>query len=131
MAKKQVYFFGSGKAEGNAKMRAFLGGKGANLAEMTNIDIPVPPGFTISTEVCAAYYKSHGKWPKGLDAEVDKNIAKLEKAMFVISARLAPLPPRKAFIFALPSALPEPKKYTCFFAIFKNLLLYHFSVIKS
>ena len=81
MAKKQVYFFGSGKAEGNAKMKAFLGGKGANLAEMTNIGIPVPPGFTISTEVCAAYYKSHGKWPKGLEAEVDRNLAKLEKAM--------------------------------------------------
>ncbi len=81
MATKQVYFFGSGKAEGNAKMREILGGKGSNLAEMTNLGVPVPPGFTISTEICSQYYKSKGKWPKGLAQEVDKNLAKLEKAM--------------------------------------------------
>jgi pyruvate,orthophosphate dikinase len=81
MAKKQVYFFGSGKAEGNAKMKEILGGKGSNLAEMTNLGVPVPPGFTISTVVCSEYYKSGGKWPKGLQQEVDKNLAKLEKAM--------------------------------------------------
>jgi len=81
MAEKRVYFFGSGKAEGNAKMKAILGGKGANLAEMTNIKIPVPPGFTISTKVCDEYYKNKGKWPKGLKEEIDKNLAKLEKAM--------------------------------------------------
>jgi len=52
MAKKYVYFFGGGKAEGAAEMRDLLGGKGANLAEMTNIGLPVPPGFTITTEVC-------------------------------------------------------------------------------
>jgi len=81
MAKKRVYFFGSGKAEGNAKMKELLGGKGSNLAEMTNLGVPVPPGFTISTEVCSGYYKSAGKWPKGLEEEVNKNLAKLQKAM--------------------------------------------------
>ncbi|MBN2594900.1 MAG: pyruvate, phosphate dikinase [Sedimentisphaerales bacterium] len=81
MAEKRVYFFGRGKAEGNAKMKVLLGGKGANLAEMTNLGVPVPAGFTIATKVCQEYYKSKGKWPKGLDAEVDKNLAKLEKAM--------------------------------------------------
>ena len=81
MAKKRVYFFGSGKAEGNATMKQLLGGKGANLAEMSSLGIPVPPGFTISTSVCAEYNKRKGKWPAGLDAEVVKNVAKLEKAM--------------------------------------------------
>ncbi len=81
MAKKKVYFFGSGKAEGNAKMKELLGGKGANLAEMTNLGVPVPPGFTIATSVCDEYYRAGGKWPEGLKEEVKKNIAKLEKAM--------------------------------------------------
>ena len=81
MAEKRVYFFGGGKAEGNTKMKELLGGKGANLAEMTNLGVPVPAGFTIATKVCREYYKSGGKWPKGLAAEVDKNLAKLEKAM--------------------------------------------------
>ncbi len=81
MAEKRVYFFGGGKAEGNAKMKEILGGKGANLAEMTNLGIPVPPGFTISAEVCDQYYNNRGKWPAGLDAEVAKNVARLEKAM--------------------------------------------------
>jgi len=81
MAEKRIYFFGSGKAEGNAKMKEILGGKGANLAEMTNIKIPVPPGFTIATKVCDEYYKNKGKWPKGLKEEIDKNLAKLEKSM--------------------------------------------------
>ena len=56
-AKKHVYFFGSGKADGNRTMKDLLGGKGAGLAEMTNAGLPVPPGFTISTEVCNIYYK--------------------------------------------------------------------------
>ncbi len=80
-APKYVYFFGNGKAEGNAGMKMLLGGKGANLAEMTNIGIPVPPGFTISTEVCAYYYKHGKKYPSTLRAEIEKNLAKLEKAM--------------------------------------------------
>ena len=58
---KYVYFFGGGKADGTAKMKEYLGGKGANLAEMTNIGIPVPPGFTISTLVCESYYENKGE----------------------------------------------------------------------
>jgi len=81
MAEKRVYFFGNGKAEGNTRMKEILGGKGANLAEMTNVRVPVPPGFTISTKMCREYYKSGGKWPSGLAEEVDRNIAKLERAM--------------------------------------------------
>ncbi|MHC4333885.1 MAG: pyruvate, phosphate dikinase [Planctomycetota bacterium] len=81
MAEKRVYFFGGGKAEGNARMKELLGGKGSNLAEMTNLGVPVPPGFTIITKVCSEYYKTGGKWPRGLEAEVDANLAKLEKAM--------------------------------------------------
>lgn len=81
MVEKRVYFFGSGKAEGNATMKELLGGKGANLAEMTSLKIPVPPGFTIATKVCDEYYKNRAKWPKGLAEEIDRNIAKLEKAM--------------------------------------------------
>jgi pyruvate,orthophosphate dikinase len=79
--KKNVYFFGEGKAEGEAKMKGLLGGKGANLAEMTNLAIPVPPGFTISTEVCAAYYENGEKYPAGLEAEVESHLAHLEKLM--------------------------------------------------
>ena len=79
--KKMVYFFGSGKAEGRANMKETLGGKGANLAEMTNIGIPVPAGFTINTETCHAYYKSGGKWPTGLKEQVKANLIKLEHAM--------------------------------------------------
>jgi pyruvate,orthophosphate dikinase len=78
---KSVYFFGSGKAEGDAKMKDVLGGKGANLAEMSNLGIPVPPGFTISTEVCAAYYENREKYPAGLEDEVLSNLKKLEKMM--------------------------------------------------
>ena len=81
MAEKRVYFFGNGKAEGNATMKELLGGKGANLAEMTGLDVPVPPGFTIATKVCDEYYRSGAKWPSGLEAEVAKNVAKLEKVM--------------------------------------------------
>ena len=78
---KNVYFFGNGKAEGNATMKNTLGGKGANLAEMTNLGIPVPPGFTISTDVCAAFYEKGGKYPVGLEKEVQTVLEKLEKTM--------------------------------------------------
>ena len=61
---KYVYFFGGRKAEGKAEMKALLGGKGANLAEMVNIGLPVPAGFTLSTEVCTAYYDNKKKYPK-------------------------------------------------------------------
>jgi len=78
MARKYVYFFGGGQAEGKAQMKDLLGGKGANLAEMSNIGVPVPPGFTISTDVCEYYYTHGKKKPAGLDAEIDRNIKKVE-----------------------------------------------------
>ena len=78
---KYVYFFGSGKAEGKAEMKNLLGGKGANLAEMVNIGLPVPPGFTITTEVCSAYYQNKQKYPKSLEKEVRTALTKVEKAM--------------------------------------------------
>ncbi len=79
--RKYVYFFGGSKAEGSADMKELLGGKGANLAEMTNLGIPVPPGFTISTEVCDMYYKNNNQYPQGLEAEVEENLRKLENLM--------------------------------------------------
>ena len=79
--KKYVYFFGSGKTEGNAKMKELLGGKGCNLAEMANLGIPVPPGFTITTEVCTAYYDNNGNYPEGLKAQVEDNLTRIETAM--------------------------------------------------
>jgi len=78
---KYVYFFGGGKAEGKAEMKHILGGKGANLAEMTNLGIPVPPGFTISTEVCDYYYKHGEKYPDELAGQIDEALGKLEKVM--------------------------------------------------
>mgnify|MGYP001160181178 CR=1 FL=1 len=80
MATKFVYFFGKGKAEGRGDQRELLGGKGAGLAEMTNIGLPVPGGFTITTQACKLYYESGNKWPKGLDKQVREGLAKLEKA---------------------------------------------------
>jgi pyruvate,orthophosphate dikinase len=78
---KYVYFFGSGKAEGRADMKELLGGKGANLAEMTNIGLPVPAGFTLTTEVCT-YYDANGRqYPRELRAEVEDALAKTEAAM--------------------------------------------------
>ncbi|MCL2127440.1 MAG: pyruvate, phosphate dikinase, partial [Treponema sp.] len=82
MAKQRnVYFFGEGKADGDAGMKDLLGGKGANLAEMTNLGIPVPPGFTISTAVCAAYYENKHKYPEGIRDEVAAGLKKLETVM--------------------------------------------------
>ena len=75
---KYVYFFAANKAEGKSEMKDLLGGKGANLAEMCNIGIPVPPGFTISTEVCNAYYKNNLKYPDGLKEEVETALKKVE-----------------------------------------------------
>ena len=76
--KKYVYFFGNGKAEGDKNMKFILGGKGANLAEMTNLGIPVPGGFTISTEVCQYYYNNGKKYPTELKAQMDQSLKKLE-----------------------------------------------------
>jgi pyruvate,orthophosphate dikinase len=78
---KYVYFFGEGKADGNAGMKDLLGGKGANLAEMTNLGIPVPSGFTISTEVCSYYEKHAGGYPSELQKEVEAALAKMEQVM--------------------------------------------------
>src|SRR6185437_2605456 len=78
-AGKRVYFFGGGKAEGNKEMKNLLGGKGANLAEMANIGLPVPPGFTITTDVCTEFYANGKKLPKQLDADVRAMVARMEK----------------------------------------------------
>ncbi|MFN2376625.1 MAG: pyruvate, phosphate dikinase [Candidatus Binatia bacterium] len=78
---KLVYFFGDKGSDGDATMKNLLGGKGANLAEMAGIGLPVPPGFTITTEVCAAYDPKTGKYPKALSAQVDAALSRLEKAM--------------------------------------------------
>src|SRR6266853_899211 len=77
--KKWVYFFGAGKAEGDGTWRDLLGGKGAGLAEMTKIGLPVPAGFTISTEVCDYFYKNGKKYPPELKKQVADNVAKLER----------------------------------------------------
>ena len=78
---KYVYYFGGKKADGKAEMKTLLGGKGANLAEMVNIGLPVPAGFTITTEVCTEYYKNKKKYPKELDKQVKDALAKVEKQM--------------------------------------------------
>lgn len=79
--KKYVYFFGNGKAEGRGDMKDLLGGKGAGLAEMTNLGIPVPAGFTITTEACNEYFKNNKKYPPGMWEQVLENMKKVEKAM--------------------------------------------------
>ncbi len=81
MAAKYVYFFGNGKADGNAEMKNLLGGKGANLAEMTSIGLPVPCGFTITTEVCTEFYKNNRNYPAELSAEVEANLRQVEELM--------------------------------------------------
>ncbi len=77
--KKYVYFFGGGRAEGKAAMRELLGGKGAGLHEMTRIGVPVPPGFTITTEVCTYYYAHRQQYPKGLSEGVMKSLGRVER----------------------------------------------------
>jgi len=79
-ARKYVYFFGNGKADGDRTMKDLLGGKGSGLAEMTNAGLPVPPGFTISTEACTLYYSEGRKVPANVDREMIENLGKLEKA---------------------------------------------------
>ncbi|GGY43684.1 pyruvate, phosphate dikinase [Parvularcula lutaonensis] len=76
---KMVYAFGGGKAEGRSGMKNLLGGKGANLAEMANLGLPVPPGFTITTEVCTAYYANDRQYPEGLKEEVEKALGEVER----------------------------------------------------
>ena len=81
MVQKFVYSFGNGQAEGRADMKNLLGGKGANLAEMTSIGLPVPPGFTLSTEVCTEYYKNNSNYPAPLAAEVADHLSRVEALM--------------------------------------------------
>src|SRR5262245_59317069 len=78
---KYVYFFGGGKADGRADMKELLGGKGANLAEMTNIGLPVPAGFTITTDVCTYYYAHEHSYPPELKQQVAEALRKTEEAM--------------------------------------------------
>ena len=78
LSEKFIYFFGNGNAEGNALMKELLGSKGANLAEMANIEIPVPPGFTITTKVCKTYYANNREYPSGVKEQVGENLKKLE-----------------------------------------------------
>jgi pyruvate,orthophosphate dikinase len=78
---KYVYVFGNKKADGDGSMKALLGGKGANLAEMTRIGLPVPPGFTITTEVCTYYYANKRTYPKELQAQMEAGVANMEKIM--------------------------------------------------
>ncbi|HNY07729.1 MAG TPA: PEP/pyruvate-binding domain-containing protein, partial [Bacteroidales bacterium] len=82
--KKYVYFFGGKKAEGEATMKNLLGGKGANLAEMVNIGLPVPAGFTITTEVCTAYYANNKNYPQELNAQVMDALKRTETEMGMI-----------------------------------------------
>ncbi len=79
--KKWVYFFGGGQTDGQAGNKNLVGGKGANLAEMVELNIPVPAGFTITTEACVEFYTNDQKWPAGLEKQVMENLAKLEAAM--------------------------------------------------
>ncbi len=81
MDKKYIYFFGKGKADGNGQMKDLLGGKGAGLAEMTNAGVPVPPGFTITTEVCNLFYEIGKRVPDGLDTEMHEYVKKIEDAL--------------------------------------------------
>src|SRR5215469_2158751 len=78
---KYVYLFGNKKADGNGSMKPLLGGKGANLAEMSRIGLPVPPGFTITTEVCTYYSAPNLPYPKNPKPRVEAGIAKIEKIM--------------------------------------------------
>ena len=80
MAKKYVYSFGGGKADGQAAMKNLLGGKGANLAEMAGLGMPVPPGFTLTTEVCTYYYDHGRKYPAELKGQVDDRVLRVPVA---------------------------------------------------
>ncbi len=90
---KWVYSFGAGAAEGRADMRDLLGGKGAGLAEMSNLGLPVPPGFTLTTEICTHFYANGKTYPPDLKKEVDEALAAVERALgakFGDSAEAAP-----------------------------------------
>src|SRR6478609_920615 len=80
-SEKYVYTWGNRKADGDGKMKPLLGGKGANLAEMTRIGLPVPPGFTITTEVCSYYYENKHSYPPQLEKQVAEALAGVEKSI--------------------------------------------------
>jgi len=80
-APRYVYTWGAGKADGDGTMKNLLGGKGANLAEMTRIGLPVPPGFTITTEVCTYYYANKRTYPAALQAQMEAGVANMERIM--------------------------------------------------
>src|SRR6201982_169680 len=80
-ARRYVYYFGDGHADGRGAMKPLLGGKGANLHEMTRIGLPVPPGFTITTEVCTYFYDNKKQYPVELEAQVATALAKIEKSV--------------------------------------------------
>src|SRR6185295_5256841 len=81
MATKYVYYFGGGKADGKGTMKDLLGGKGAGLAEMTNVCVPVPPGLTITTDVCRYYYANKQKLPKELESQQKTAMERLQKIL--------------------------------------------------
>ena len=81
MSEKYIYNFGKGKADGDTTMKELLGGKGSNLAEMSNLGMPVPAGFTISTEVCSAYFKNGGKYEDAVKVQVEEGVKHIEKIM--------------------------------------------------
>lgn len=81
MSTKWIYFFGNGQTDGQAGNRNLVGGKGANLAEMVELNIPVPAGFTITTEVCNEFYNNNQQWPAGLREQLQENLVKVEEAM--------------------------------------------------
>src|ERR1700736_4781601 len=78
---RYVYNFGDGRADGDGSMKPLLGGKGANLAEMTRIKLPVPPGFTITTEVCTYFYEHGKKYPPELQGQIEAGLRNMEKIM--------------------------------------------------
>ena len=80
MSEKYVYYFGSGETEGNSELKPILGGKGAGLANMADIGLPVPPGFTITTIACKAYYDAGKVYPEGMKDQVFEKLAQLEKS---------------------------------------------------
>src|SRR5579863_8377254 len=81
MTTKWVYSFGGGAAEGRADLRDLLGGKGANLAEMSHLGLPVPPGFTITTEVCTHFYAHDGTYPADLKSAVESALARMSESL--------------------------------------------------
>ncbi len=105
---KWVYAFGGGAAEGSAVLRDLLGGKGANLAEMSSLGLPVPPGFTLTTEVCNAYTSDNKAYPEGLGAEVAAALARVEE---LVGARFGDA--RSRIVIGRPFMISNNSKKSC------------------